>query len=119
MNKKIVSIFVVITIILLGVIAYLILIKPAAQTNNPISTEEKTMIETSIRKQFGVNWAGVMDGCGENSLTEMTNIARTSTGYKIDINYLCGFVVQGTKPSHATVYVSTNGQVTGVPAPRN
>lgn len=118
MNKKDSQIvLIVLVVILAGALASITLVRKSTETNNPISTEEKVMIQASIRKQFGINWSSVKDGCGENSLIGMTKIIRTSTGYKADINYLCGLIVQETPPSHAIVYISSNGQVTGVPAP--
>ena len=92
---------------------------PSLKTPSPISAEEKLMIETNINKQFGTNWAGYSDACGYGSLTNIKSITRTSVGYTVQIQYLCGMVTQGTVPSETTVYVSNTGKVTGVPAPKN
>ena len=86
-------------------------------TLKPISEKEKSMIEYSIQKKFGVEWQGVIDGCGEGSLTKIRSITRISDGYKVEIYYLCGFIMKDTPPEQTIVYVSTSGVVKGLPSP--
>ncbi len=81
----------------------------------PITDQEKNMIEVSIQKKFGIEWEGTIDGCGEGSLKKMRSITRTNVGFKVEIDYLCGFVMEGEPPQQTTVYVTTSGKVTGVP----
>ncbi len=117
-----------IVIILLGDGIYLYIEKSNNNTSGPISTipldtpvtaTDTQGFETALREQFAKNWpeGKYIDGCGAESLVGVRNITRTTTGFTMDMDYNCGFIIRGAPPSTTNVTVLYSGKVIGVPKP--
>ena len=82
-----------------------------------ISLISKNEAENLVIKKFNQTWYEKDDGCGKfnkNTGRIEPNIIASKKalfGYKIDIEYLCGFVHPSQKPERKSVFVISFGKV--------